>query len=99
MWLDDMKKFSKKEINWMLKTNEQSILTQDQTVPNLTKNHLKKMQTNYGEMYAKKATEVLGILEEMENVIRDKYSLTITKMEDLLDVRFLPNDTNFTNIT
>lgn len=86
MWLDDMKNFNQREINWMLKTNEQSILTQDQSVPNLTKNHLKKMQTNYGEIYAKRAAEVLGILDEMEAVIRDKYSLTISKMDDLLDV-------------
>lgn len=86
MWTDDVKKLNKKEINWLLKTNEQSILTQDQTVIDLSRANLKKIQPEVGEMYAKRATEVLGILHEMDAVIRDRYSLSPNKMDDLLDV-------------
>lgn len=89
MWIEDGKKLNKKEINWLLKTNEQSILTQDSTVPDLSRANLKKLQPEVGDMYAKRATEVLGILEEMDSVIRDRYSLSPNKMDDLLDVSFL----------
>ena len=87
MWIDDVKRMNKKEINWLLKTNEQSILTQDQTVVDLSRANLKKLQPEIGDMYAKRTSEVLGILDEMENVIRDRYSLSPSKMDDLLDVR------------
>lgn len=86
MWVDDAKKSSKKEINWLLKTNEQSILTQDQTVIDLSRTNLKKLQPETGEVYAKRGSEVLGILHEMDVVIRDRYSLSPNKMDDLLDV-------------
>ena len=86
MWQDSIRQNTKKEMNWLLKINEQSILTQDQSVPNMSKENLKKMQTNFGAVYAQRANEVLGILYEIEGIARDKYSLTISKMEDLLDV-------------
>lgn len=86
MWMDDVKKLNNKEINWLLKTNEQSILTQDQSVPDLSKANLKEIQPHLGEMYAKRVGVVLGILEEMDGIICDKYSLSANKMEDLLDV-------------
>lgn len=86
MWIDDFKKLNQKEINWLLKTNEQSILTQDQTVVDLSRAYLKKIQPEVGDMYAKRASEVLGILDEMDAVIRDRYSLSANKMDDLLDV-------------
>lgn len=86
MWIDDVKKLNSKEINWLLKTNEQSILTQDQTVVDLSRENLKKLQPEVGDMYAKRASEVLGILNEMDAVIRDRYSLSPSKMDDLLDV-------------
>jgi cancer susceptibility candidate protein 1 len=86
MWIDDVKKLSQKEINWLLKTNEQSILTQDQMVVDLSRANMKKIQPDVGDMYAKRAREVLGILDEMDAVIRDRYSLTASKMDDLLDV-------------
>lgn len=85
-WIDDVKKSNKKEINWLLKTNEQSILTQDQSVVDLSRSNLKKLQPAIGDAYAKRATEVLGILDEMDAVIRDRYSLSPNKMDDLLDV-------------
>lgn len=87
MWITDFKEATKKEINWLLKVNEQSILTQDQTVPDLSKDSLRKLQPGLGEMYAKRANEVLGILDEMDAIIRDQYSLSPMKLRDLLDVR------------
>jgi hypothetical protein len=39
-----------------------------------------------GEIYAKRANEVLGILDEMDAIIRDQYSLSPSKLKDLLDV-------------
>lgn len=86
MWVEDFKNVSKKEINWLLKVNEQSILTQDQTVPDLSKANLLKLQPDVGEMYAKRASEVLGILDEMDAILRDQYSLSPSKLKDLLDV-------------
>lgn len=90
MWISDFKETNKKEINWILKVNEQSILTQDQTVPDLSKESLKKLQPVLGEMYAKRANEVLGILDEMDSIIRDQYSLSPSKLRDLLDVSWIP---------
>ncbi|CRK91757.1 CLUMA_CG005391, isoform A [Clunio marinus] len=87
MWIDDVKKLNKKEINWLLKTNEQSILTQDQTVVDLTRANLKKLQPEVGDMYAKRTKEVLGILDEIDAVVRDRYSLSVTKMDDLLELK------------
>lgn len=94
MWIEDVKMMSMKEINWLLKTNEQSILTQDQTVVDLSRANLKKLQPEVGEMYAKRASEVLGILDEMDSVIRDRYSLSPNKMDDLLDVSGIQFDLN-----
>lgn len=86
MWVEDFKNVNEKEINWLLKVNEQSILTQDLTVPDFSRANLKRLQPEIGEMYAKRATEVLGILDEMDSVIRDQYSLSPAKLDDLLDV-------------
>jgi cancer susceptibility candidate protein 1 len=89
MWVEDFKNVSTKEINWLLKVNEQSILTQDQTVPDLSKANLRKLQPDVGEMYAKRASEVLGILDEMDAILRDQYALSPSKLKDLLDVSFV----------
>jgi hypothetical protein len=86
MWIEDFKSVSRREINWLLRVNEQSILTQDQAVVDMSRANLKKLQPDVGEMYARRATEVLGILDEMDAVIRDQYSLSPSKLDDLLDV-------------
>ena len=86
MWKLNCEEINKKEINWLLKVNEQSVLTQDQTVVNLSRESMRKLQPEMGGVYAKRADEVLGILDEMEAAIRDR-SLSSSKLEDLLDVR------------
>jgi hypothetical protein len=86
MWKDETRKTNEKEINWMLKSNEQSFLTQDQSVPDLSRENMKKIQSDIGGKYAKRASEVLGILDEIDSVIRDRFSLSPSRLDDLLDV-------------
>jgi cancer susceptibility candidate protein 1 len=86
MWKDEKRKANEKEINWMLKSNEQSFLTQDQSVPDLSRENMKKIQSDIGGKYAKRASEVLGILDEIDAVIRDRFSLSPSRLDDLLDV-------------
>lgn len=86
MWRDEIAKANKVEINWMLRVNEQSFLTQDQSVMDMSIQNMKKLQPELGEIYSKRACEVLGILNELSSVIGDVYSLTPSKLEDLLDV-------------
>lgn len=89
MWIEDFKNANKKEVNWLLKVNEQSTLTQNQNTVDLSRANLRKLHPDTGCMYAKRANEVLGILDEMDAVIRDQYSLSPSKLKDLLDVRVL----------
>lgn len=86
MWHDEITKTNKTEINWMLRVNEQSFLTQDQSVVDMSIQNMKKLQPQLGENYSKRACEVLGILNELDSVIGDVYSLSPSKLEDLLDV-------------
>lgn len=86
MWNDERRKANEKEINWMLKSNEQSFLTQDQSVQDLSRENMKKIQTDIGGKYAKRASEVLGILDEIDTVILDRFSLSPSRLDDLLDV-------------
>lgn len=86
MWRDEIAKASKAEINWMLQVNEQSFLTQDQSVADMSRENMKKLQPDLGEKYSKRACEVLNILKELDTVIGDVYSLSPNKLEDLLDV-------------
>lgn len=86
MWKEETLKENKKEINWMLKSNEHSFLTQDQSVADLSRDNMKKIQSDMGGKYAKRACEVLGILDEIDSVIRDRFSLSPSRLDDLLDV-------------
>jgi cancer susceptibility candidate protein 1 len=85
IWLESMREYDRKEENWLLRTKEQSILTQDSKVPNLSVACLKKQQPNIGDMYAKKAKEVLGILDEIEDVIEEGH-VKKSILEDLMQV-------------
>ena len=50
----------------MLKIKEQSILTQDKRIPLMQESTVRRMQPNFGEMYAKRAKEAVGILDGIE---------------------------------
>lgn len=52
MWLEDFKNANKKEINWLLKVNEQSILTQNQNTVDLSRANLRKLQPDTGTYVA-----------------------------------------------
>lgn len=47
--------------NWLLSTDETSVLTQDRRVANMTRSHLKDQQNNDGDMVAKRVRDVLGV--------------------------------------
>lgn len=61
MWLLNIQREKTEELNWLLNTNESSILTQDQRVENMTKSHLKDLQHNIGDQFADRVREVLGV--------------------------------------
>lgn len=68
MWRLKIDKYNQDERNWLLITNERTILTQNRTVPNMTIANLKLQQPNLGDLYAIRVKEVLGV----------KYKKTIT---------------------
>ncbi|XP_035786611.1 protein CASC1-like [Anopheles albimanus] len=70
-WCVSIREANEAERNWLLQTNEQSILTQDVTVPNLSMESLKLQQPQIGLQYAAKAVEVLGILDEVDDALHD----------------------------
>lgn len=86
MWRDEIQKANMTEINWMLLVNDQSFLTQDQSVADMSKENMKKLQPELGGNYSRRACEVLGILSELDSAIADIYSLSPSKLDDLLDV-------------
>lgn len=61
MWLLDSQRCNDSERNWLLTTNEVSVLTQDYRVVNMTRSHLKQQQHNMGDIYTKRVVEVLGV--------------------------------------
>uniref|UniRef100_A0A1I8PE80 IC97/Casc1 N-terminal domain-containing protein n=1 Tax=Stomoxys calcitrans TaxID=35570 RepID=A0A1I8PE80_STOCA len=79
-WKMDIERRNRESRNWLLKTNERTLLTQDFTVADLTKVTLRKQQGNLGDVYAQRIKEILGILHELNDAIMDKskpqYTLT-----------------------
>lgn len=61
MWQMEKDSCNQIERNWLLETNERSVLTQDQSILNLTRQHLKEQQLNLGDIYSKRVVEVLGV--------------------------------------
>lgn len=61
MWLLDNQRANVADRNWLLATNEMSILTQDYRVIDMTRANLKRQQHNLGDLYAKRVVEVLGV--------------------------------------
>lgn len=59
--MEKIEKFNLDEKNWLLQIDETSILTQNQTVKNLTKISLKKQQPVLGDIYSERIIEVLGV--------------------------------------
>lgn len=61
MWLLHNAREQTAELNWLLTTNEMSVLTQDQRIDNMTRSFLKEQQHNIGDVVAGRVREVLGV--------------------------------------
>ena len=86
IWCENIRDTNEAERNWLLQTNEQSILTQNVNVANLSMESLKLQQPQIGNTYAAKAVEVLGILEEIDEALHDS-DVRPSMVEDLNEVR------------
>ncbi|KNC28645.1 hypothetical protein FF38_04905 [Lucilia cuprina] len=94
-WQIDIERRNRESRNWLLKTNERTLLTQDINIPDLTKATLRKQQGNLGDVYAQRVKEILGILLELEEVLGDKQkpAHTLTDLSKLkTEIRVLLKD-------
>lgn len=87
MWKESEEQANRNETNWLLRTNEETVLTQDRTVPNLTVAHVRACQKNLGIAYAERIREVLHILNELQARILDPGELSDFILEDLITIR------------
>lgn len=85
IWCDGIRRYNEREQNWLLCASEQSILTQDVNVANLSRESLKQQQPEIGNVYAAKTREVLGILEEIDDALHDT-DMTQSMIDDLHEV-------------
>lgn len=60
-WHADIAKRQAEARNWLLRTDERTLLTQDSHVPDLTRATLRQQQENLGDVYAQRIKEVLGV--------------------------------------
>lgn len=61
MWNETMEEYNYKERNWLLKTNEETLLTHDANIINLSKEYLRQQQENLGDIYAQRIKDVLSV--------------------------------------
>ncbi|KAL5277000.1 CASC1 family protein [Megaselia abdita] len=71
MWRSDIRDRNSLERNWLLQTDERTLLTHDPDIPDLSRQTLRKHQEDLGDIYAKRTEEVLGILFELDEAIKD----------------------------
>lgn len=60
-WHADIARRQLEARNWLLRTDERTLLTQDSHVPDLTRSTLRQQQENLGDVYAQRIKEVLGV--------------------------------------
>lgn len=87
MWKESEQQKNRDERNWLLQTNELTVLTQNRDVPNLTVAHVRAAQKNIGIVYAERIREVLHILSELEMTILDRGQLSEFILDDLVTIR------------
>ncbi|XP_039498129.1 dynein axonemal intermediate chain 7 homolog isoform X1 [Drosophila santomea] len=68
-WHTDIAKRHLESRNWLLRTDERTLLTQDAQVPDLTRISLRQQQGRLGDVYAQRIKEVLGILNELDEML------------------------------
>ncbi|KAL9696467.1 hypothetical protein quinque_016046 [Culex quinquefasciatus] len=87
IWCEGIKQYNESEQNWLLLANEQSILTQDVNVSNISRESLKLQQPEIGTVYAAKTKEVLGILEEIDEALHCDTTVTQSMIDDLHELK------------
>lgn len=87
MWRESEAVKNQNERNWLLQTDEETVLTQDRSVPNLTVANVRAGQKNIGIVYAERIREVLHILCELEMTVQEPGSLTDFILDDLITIR------------
>ncbi|XP_017045493.2 dynein axonemal intermediate chain 7 homolog [Drosophila ficusphila] len=68
-WHTDIAKRHLEARNWLLRTDERTLLTQDANVPDLTRISLRQQQGRLGDVYSQRIKEVLGILNELDEML------------------------------
>ncbi|XP_059616030.1 dynein axonemal intermediate chain 7-like [Phlebotomus argentipes] len=71
MWMEKEDIMEASERNWLLMTNEETLLTQNRDVVDLTRGNVKKLQPNIGDLYASRVQEVLGVSSKHCGVCND----------------------------
>lgn len=61
MWQLECDRYNENEQNWLLRTDERTILTQNRNIVNETRVNLQQQQPNLGDLYAKRTNDVLGV--------------------------------------
>lgn len=64
MWKLQNENANKLELTWLLYIDERTILTQDQSKIDLTRNNLKAKQPILGDLYSKRIREISGVSVE-----------------------------------
>lgn len=87
MWKESEEDQDRNERNWLLMTDEETVLTQNRDIPNLTVAHVRASQKNLGIVYAERIREVLHILNELALTIEERGNLSDFIVEDLVTIR------------
>lgn len=61
MWQLENEQFRMNRKNWLLYTDERTILTQNKLTENKTRDFLRSKEPNLGIIYAKRAEEIIGV--------------------------------------
>ncbi|XP_030566711.1 protein CASC1 [Drosophila novamexicana] len=86
-WHADIAQRQLEARNWLLRTDERTLLTQDAHVPDLTRVSLRQQQGNLGDVYAQRLKEVLGILNELDESLGYTKSRSAHVAADLVKLK------------
>lgn len=70
MWQLECDRYNENEQNWLLRTDERTILTQNRNIGNDTRVYLQQQQPNLGDLYAKRTYNVLGVCNFFLSTLR-----------------------------
>lgn len=72
MWQLESDRYNENEQNWLLRTDERTILTQNRSIENATRVHLQQQQPNLGNLYAKRTHDVLGVCKPKSYILKQQ---------------------------